>query len=291
MSDFKIRKYNKITEKEKRAITLTEDPEDEGVLDLNMDGIGLFVEGIPIILIGKDGPGKYAFKLDQTDKKNLSYFKGFIRHLQYMVTKLVSLKSKSLYRKSLNRASIKGMLRSIVGEKDKISIRLRNTRRKKHREMVARIVESVELKEDEKISTKEQLIRGITVASFMKKYESGTKFTPIYLFDQVICRKRSIEITTGVYELKVEKAAKERRRKIFNYSDSGEESDQEYAYEEPKEVPKVEPKAEKKEEPKVETKKKEPESEGEEETDEEEGEDSSSGEEETDDEGYDGTDF
>jgi hypothetical protein len=223
MSKIIIKKFDKFTESELRSITLTEDEEDEMVLILDINGGGMFVEGIPVILTGKYGPGVYGFKLDDTNKKKHKYFKGFIRHLKHVIAKRIVSKSKELYGKSFDKKTIKSKMTKIIDDKNIIAIKLRNAKMGKYREMTTRIVETK--------GSKEELIRGMCIRSFIKKYPIGTKFIPIYLIDSVRCERNKIDIIVGAYELKVDKLSPKKKKKIFTYSDDEEESDQEYAEE------------------------------------------------------------
>jgi hypothetical protein len=285
MSKIIIKKFNKFTESELRSITLTEDEEDEMVLILDINGGGMFVEGIPVISTGKYGPGVYGFKLDDTDKKKLKYFKGFIRHLKHVIAKRIVSKSKELYGKSFDKKTIKSKMTKIIDDKNIIAIKLRNAKMGKYREMTTRIVETK--------GSKEELIRGMCVRSFIKKYPIGTKFIPIYLIDSVRCERNKIDIIVGAYELKVDKLSPKKKKKIFTYSDDEEESDQEYAEEDevPKQVvEKNEPvkKPEKKNRKQDEEKREDQEEQGEQE---EEGESIFEEEDASDDETFDGADF
>lgn len=241
MKKITIKNYKEFSENELKSITLTEDEEDEGMLMLDINGGGMFVEGIPIILVGKYGPSKYTFKLDQKDSRKLKYFKGFVRHFTYVIVKKIVQKSKELYGRALTKKDIKAKLKPVIDEKGGIAIKMRDIHRGKYKEMSTRVVELQD--------GKEKLIRGMTVRSFIKKYASGTKFTPIYLIDSVLCGRRRIEVVICAYELKVEKTYP-KKRKIFTYSDDEEESDQEYAFEEEPPAKPVEKKEKVKEEKK-----------------------------------------
>ena len=226
MSDIDIRYFKDIPEEELRKITLTEDEEDESFLELNINGNGLFVIGTPVILMGKSSPGRYSFQLD-TNAEDHEQFTEFIGFLRYLIIKGIVSKSKSLYRKSLTRSEIKKKLSHIV-EDGRITVKLKNVRRRKVKELITRIVE---IKKTNSGNEREELIRGVTVSSFVKKYPSGTRFIPIYLIDSVICKRKSIEIMIGAYELKVEKVGK-RKKQRYTHSDSDDDKPYEFEYEE-----------------------------------------------------------
>ena len=298
------RDYKAFTEEDLRSISLDQDDTDECLLTLNIDGKDMLVIGHPIILKKKDGPGGYVFKLDDTDKKGISYFCSFMRHLKYVISKKIALISKQLYRKSLTRKTIKDMTIPIVKSvctvdpktgkliinNHTISIKMTNIKRNKHREMATKIIET----ESDGNTKTEKIIPGVTVNSFIKKYPPGTKFIPIYLIDSVILKRRSITIDVGLYELKAVDIVTKKKKKIFTYSDSEEdESDQEsYLIDEETVYEKSIPK-----ESKVEEKTMEQEEEGEsddsyiDEGESDDSDDEESANEDTDEEGYDGSEF
>jgi len=229
-----VKNYKEFTEEDLRSkISLRQDEKKVSKLMIDYNhgkqNNGLYVEGSPIKFVRKNGPGSFMFKLDGTDKEN-KHFKSYVRHLIYILSKKMTPLFKDLYEKSKSRKNIALMMNRIIDKDGAMCIRLRETLYTKNRSDINSQIKELCTKIVEVISGKSIRKHGVNFKNFIKYYRAGTKFVPIYLFDSLKCSKNTIKITVALYELrKVNHEIVNKKRRVFNYSDS-EEDDSDHDY-------------------------------------------------------------
>jgi hypothetical protein len=251
--------YNKFKGEDIKKIELKSEENNEERQFLYIDDKSIIINFPSLIFRRKIGANLYLFQHVKTVQE-FKQINGLFKHVIDSISKKLSMKSKDIWGKTVSKKSIKDMFNKPMDEKGQMKFYMTNNKSKKElstsirKEIIATKEMEVNMTQEDVIRDKdknikdkievykrddgsyyklekqniikEEIISGISTLNFNEKFPAGSRFIPKILFDYVLIKDK-IDLILVPYELKIDVTAKKTAKK-YEYSDSEEDSDQDY---------------------------------------------------------------